>query len=84
MVLYVTSLAVCRGPFLKCLEVRKILQNLMVKYSECDLFISRSHKNDLRERIGAEKGESVPHLFIEGHYVGVSLTLVLFTRCHFP
>ncbi|XP_055333494.1 glutaredoxin domain-containing cysteine-rich protein CG12206-like [Paramacrobiotus metropolitanus] len=69
-VLYVTSLAVCRSPFLRCLEIRKILHNLMVKYTECDLYINRDYQQELKERLGCEKSEGVPQLFVEGQYVG--------------
>lgn len=72
VVLYVTSLAVCRGPFLRCLEIRKIFHNLMVKFTECDLYMNREYQQDVRDRLGADKADGVPHLFIEGHYVGVS------------
>lgn len=75
-VLYVTSLAVCRGPFLRCLEIRKIFHNLMIKFTECDLYMNRDYQQDLRERLGDDKAEGIPHLFIEGHYIGVSERLL--------
>ncbi|OQV20482.1 putative Glutaredoxin domain-containing cysteine-rich protein [Hypsibius exemplaris] len=68
--LYTTSLAICRGPFFRCLEVRKVLQNLMIKFSDCDLYVNRDYQAELKERIGAENADRVPHLFVEGHYVG--------------
>lgn len=72
VVLYSTSLNVYRDNYYNCMEIRKILQNLMVQFSDYDLFINRDYHYELKERIGSDKAEKVPHLFVEGHYVGVS------------
>ena len=44
----------------------------MIKFTDCDLYVNREHQTELRERIGAETAERVPHLFVEGLYIGVS------------
>ena len=72
VVLYSTSLNVYRENYYNCMEIRKILQNLMIQFSDYDLFLNRDYQHELKDRIGSDKAEKVPHLFVEGHYVGVS------------
>ena len=45
----------------------------MVKFEERDVFMSCSHQQDIRERMQSDDID-VPQLFVDGHYVGVSIT----------
>lgn len=47
----------------------------MVKYEERDVFMSQVHQMEIRERMESDEIE-VPHLFVDGQYIGVSLRLI--------
>jgi glutaredoxin domain-containing cysteine-rich protein 1 len=57
---------------MECVLVKKILRNLMVKYEERDVFMSRDTQTELRERMGCDD-IIVPQVFLEGQPIGVSL-----------
>lgn len=45
----------------------------MVKYEERDVFMSTVHQQEIRERMETDEID-VPHLFVDGQYIGVSST----------
>jgi len=51
VVVYVTSLGVVREMLANCIKVRQIMRNLLVKIVEKDIFMSRGHQSELRERM---------------------------------
>jgi len=72
-VLYVTSLGICRQTKARCDLVRKILRNLMVRYDERDVFMSREHFHELSDRLSGLDGfMELPQLFLHGQLLGGS------------
>jgi glutaredoxin domain-containing cysteine-rich protein 1 len=64
-------MGVVRQTYQDCVLVKKILRNLMVKYEERDVFMSRETQAEIRERMGSDF-IIVPQVFVEGQHVGVS------------
>lgn len=64
-------MGVVRATYAKCQTVKKILNTLMVKYEERDVFMSHVHQQEIMERMQMDEID-VPQLFIDGQYVGVS------------
>lgn len=73
VVVYTTTMGVVRETFQDCVLVKKILRNLMVKYEERDVFMSRETQTEIRERMGSD-AIIVPQIFLEGQHIGVSLS----------
>jgi glutaredoxin domain-containing cysteine-rich protein 1 len=71
VVVYTTTMGVVRQPYQDCVLVKKILRNLLVKYEERDVFMSRETQAEIRERLGTDV-IIVPQLFVEGQHIGVS------------
>ena len=57
----------------RCRKVRKILETLMVKFEERDVFMNRGFQQEVRERLGTTR-VIVPQVFVEGRHLGVSLS----------
>jgi len=76
-VLYLTSLGIIRSTQENCLTVTKILRNLLIKYEERDVSISRKHLQALREKLGCRDKISVPlpQLFVNGRLIGGSASV---------
>ncbi|CAH2207907.1 jg6048 [Pararge aegeria aegeria] len=72
VVLYTTTMGVVRSTYQRCLLVKKILRNLLVKYEERDVFMSTEYQDEIRDRMRSDQ-ILVPQLFIDGQHVGVSL-----------
>ncbi|XP_013782517.1 glutaredoxin domain-containing cysteine-rich protein CG12206-like [Limulus polyphemus] len=67
VVLYTTTMGIIRRTFEKCRHVRNILQTLLVKFEERDVFMNRTHQRELLERL--ETGVvQVPQIFVEGNW----------------
>jgi glutaredoxin domain-containing cysteine-rich protein 1 len=71
VVVYTTTMGVVRQTYQDCVLVKKILGNLMVKYEERDVFMSRETQAEIRERMGSDV-IIVPQVFVEGQHIGVS------------
>lgn len=73
IVIYTTSLRVVRTTFERCELVRKIFQNHRVKFQEKNIALNSDYGKELDERC-RKVGEipSLPVVFIEGQYLGVS------------
>lgn len=71
IVLYTTSMGIIRSTYTKCQTVKKILNTLMVKFEERDVFMSHVHQQEIRDRMQMDVID-VPQLFVDGQYIGVS------------
>ncbi|XP_069696984.1 uncharacterized protein [Periplaneta americana] len=74
VVVYTTTMGVVRDTYQDCVLVKKILRNLMVKYEERDVFMSRDTQTEIRERMGSDV-IIVPQVFVEGQHVGDAETI---------
>lgn len=72
VVVYVTTLGIVRDTYERCLRIRKILWTLLVRFEERDVFMARDTQIQLLDRLHA-RGVTVPHVFLEGQYLGVSV-----------
>ncbi len=85
IVIYTTSFRVVRTTFERCELVRKIFQNHRVKFVEKNIALDIEYGKELEERC-KRVGEppSLPVVFIDGHYLGVSpyfsflMTIILY------
>lgn len=84
IVIYTTSFRVVRTTFERCELVRKIFQNHRVKFAERNIALDCEYGKELEERC-KRVGEppSLPVVFIDGHYLGVSLSFLV-TSTHDP
>ncbi|CAH2088040.1 unnamed protein product [Euphydryas editha] len=71
VVLYTTTMGIVRSTYQRCLLVKKILRNLLVKYEERDVFMSMEYQDEIRDRMRSDQ-ILVPQLFIDGQYVGTN------------
>ena len=71
MVVYVTTLAILRDTWARCVKVRQILRNLLIKVDERDVFMSRENQMELMERMGTIEVK-LPQVFVNGQHLGVS------------
>lgn len=73
IVIYTTSFRVVRTTFERCELVRKIFQNHRVKFIEKNIALDSEYGKELETRC-KRVGEppSLPVVFIDGHYLGVS------------
>lgn len=73
IVIYTTSLRVVRTTFERCELVRKIFQNHRVKFEEKNIALNSDYGKELDERCRRVcEAPSLPVVFIDGHYLGVS------------
>nr|CAD7426213.1 unnamed protein product [Timema monikensis] len=69
VVLYSTTMGVVRKTYQDCVKVKKILRNMMVKYEERDVFMSREVQSEVRDRMNSDV-ILVPQMFVEGQHIG--------------
>uniref|UniRef100_A0A8C5JYP2 Glutaredoxin, cysteine rich 1 n=1 Tax=Jaculus jaculus TaxID=51337 RepID=A0A8C5JYP2_JACJA len=73
VVIYTTCLRVVRTTFERCELVRKIFQNHRVKFEEKNIALNGEYGKELDERCKrVSEAPSLPVVFIDGHYLGVS------------
>lgn len=70
-------MGILRETYAKCVNIKKILRTLLVKFEERDVFMSREYQNEIRDRMQSDK-IIVPQLFVDGQYIGVSCLLLIF------
>lgn len=76
VVIYTTCLRVVRTTFERCELVRKIFQNHRVKFEEKNIALNGDYGKELDERCRrVSEAPSLPVVFIDGHYLGVSTLL---------
>nr|CAD7258367.1 unnamed protein product [Timema shepardi] len=76
VVLYSTTMGVVRKTYQDCVKVKKILRNMMVKYEERDVFMSREVQSEVRDRMNSDV-ILVPQMFVEGQHIGLANALVV-------
>ena len=75
MVIYFTTLGVVRETWARCVKIRQILRNLLIKVDERDVFMCRENQIEVMERLNSLE-VSLPQVFVDGHYIGVSGTFL--------
>ncbi|XP_050355507.1 glutaredoxin domain-containing cysteine-rich protein CG31559-like [Nymphalis io] len=80
VVLYTTTMGIVRSTYQRCVLVKKILRNLLVKYEERDVFMSMEYQDEIRERMKSDQ-ILVPQLFIDGQHVGDAETVEKLNEC---
>lgn len=68
-------MGIIRSTYTKCQTVKKILNTLMVRFEERDVFMSHVHQQEIRDRMQGDMID-VPQLFVDGQYIGVSENMV--------
>ena len=71
MVIYFTTLGVVRETWTRCVKIRQILRNLLIKVEEKDVFMCRENQIEVMERLNSLE-VTLPQIFVDGHYIGVS------------
>lgn len=69
VVIYSTTMGIVRSTYQRCVLVKKILRNLLVKYEERDVFMSIEYQDEIRDRMRSDQ-ILVPQLFVDGQHVG--------------
>ncbi|GBP39537.1 Glutaredoxin domain-containing cysteine-rich protein CG31559 [Eumeta japonica] len=64
-------MGIVRSTYQRCMLVKKILRNLLVKYEERDVFMSTEYQDEIRDRMKSEK-ILVPQLFVDGQHIGTT------------
>ncbi|CAF4951947.1 unnamed protein product [Pieris macdunnoughi] len=72
VVLYTTTMGIVRSTYQRCVLVKKILRNLMIKFEERDVFMSVEYQDEIMDRMKSDQ-ILVPQLFVDGYHIGVSL-----------
>lgn len=80
VVVYVTTLGIVRDTYERCLRLRKILWTLLVRFEERDVFMARDTQLQLLDRLRVGS-VTVPHLFIEGQYLGDAEQIERMNEC---
>jgi len=69
VVIYVTTLSILRDTWARCVKVRQILRNLLIKVDEKDVFMSRENQVELMDRMAMVE-VNLPQVFVNGQYLG--------------
>lgn len=72
VVVYSTTMGIVRDTYAKCANVKQILRTLLVKFEERDVFMSAEFQQEVKDRMQSDE-ISVPQVFVDGQYVGVSV-----------
>lgn len=70
-------MGIVRDTYAKCANVKQILRTLLIKFDERDIFMSKEHQQDIKDRMQSSEIQ-VPQLFVDGQYIGVG-----FNNIHF-
>lgn len=80
VVVYLTTLGIVRDTYERCLRIRKILWTLLVRFEERDVFMARDTQLQLLDRLHSAH-VSVPHVFLEGQYLGDAEQIERLNEC---
>ncbi|CAK1542687.1 unnamed protein product [Leptosia nina] len=69
VVVYTTTMGIVRSTYQRCVLVKKILRNLLVKFEERDVFMSMEYQDEIRDRMKSDQ-ILVPQLFVDGYHIG--------------
>ena len=67
---YITTLSILRDTWARCVKVRQILRNLLIKVDERDVFMSKEIQAELLERMATYQ-VNLPQVFVNGQFLGV-------------
>jgi len=73
-VVYVTSIGIVRETKARCTAIRNIFRNMLIRYDERDVFMSREHLQELTHRLGGRAG-ALPQVFLHGQHLGDASTV---------
>ena len=73
--MYITTLSILRETWARCVKVRQILRNLLIKVDERDVFMCRENQTELMERMGTCQLQ-LPQVFVDGQHLGVKVLLL--------
>jgi len=73
-VVYVTSIGIVRETKARCTAIRNIFRNMLIRYDERDVFMSRDHLQELTHRLGGRAG-ALPQVFLHGQHLGDASTV---------
>ncbi|CAK1589191.1 unnamed protein product [Parnassius mnemosyne] len=80
VVVYTTTMGIVRSTYQRCVLVKKILRNLLVKFDERDVFMSTEYQDEIRDRMKSDQ-ILVPQLFVDGHHIGDADTVEKLNEC---
>ncbi|XP_045539414.1 glutaredoxin domain-containing cysteine-rich protein CG31559 [Papilio machaon] len=80
VVVYTTTMGIVRSTYQRCVLVKKILRNLLVKYEERDVFMSTEYQDEIRDRMKSDQ-ILVPQLFVDGQHIGDADTVEKLNEC---
>ncbi|XP_077289494.1 glutaredoxin domain-containing cysteine-rich protein CG31559 [Arctopsyche grandis] len=80
VVVYTTSMGIVRGTYQKCVQVKKILRTLLVKFEERDVFMSGECQEEIKDRMKSSD-VLVPQIFVDGQHVGDAETVERLNEC---
>ncbi|XP_068623239.1 glutaredoxin domain-containing cysteine-rich protein CG31559-like [Battus philenor] len=80
VVVYTTTMGIVRSTYQRCVLVKKILRNLLVKFEERDVFMSMEYQDEIRDRMKSDQ-ILVPQLFVDGHHIGDADTVEKLNEC---
>jgi glutaredoxin len=76
IVIYITTLGILRATWARCVKVRQILRNLLIRVDERDVFMTKENQLELMDRMGTDQ-VILPQVFIDGQLFGVSFICVV-------
>merc|ERR1712228_1049168 len=65
---------VVRETWTRCVKIRQILRNLLIKVEEKDVFMCRENQIEAMERLNSLE-VTLPQIFVDGHYIGNAETV---------
>ncbi|KAJ8298004.1 hypothetical protein KUTeg_024535 [Tegillarca granosa] len=71
IIVYTTTMTIMRKTCERCMIVRKILQNHMVRYEEKDLFMNKEFQKELKQRLNSNV-PTLPQVFADGMRLGTA------------
>ncbi|XP_059056884.1 glutaredoxin domain-containing cysteine-rich protein CG31559-like [Achroia grisella] len=80
VVIYTTTMGIVRSTYQRCVLVKKILRNLLVKYEERDVFMSTEYQDEIMDRMKSDQ-ILVPQLFVDGYHIGDADTVEKLNEC---
>ena len=72
--MYTTSMGGIRSKVEECAYIRKLFDNLGLKVDERDIFMHKDYQSELDLRLAIQNA-SVPHVFVNGISLGVSMII---------
>ncbi|XP_045520123.1 glutaredoxin domain-containing cysteine-rich protein CG31559-like [Pieris brassicae] len=80
VVVYTTTMGIVRSTYQRCVLVKKILRNLLIKFEERDVFMSMEYQDEIMDRMKSDQ-ILVPQLFVDGYHIGDADTVEKLNEC---